>query len=99
MNLLRDNMLHKQLTSIKNEKGSLTLSLNDGSIITLFNHIKTPIEQSLIGKTITDVKLNADVLKIIFNGTGNIEMGIKADDYVGPEAFLYRGNNGVFISS
>ena len=98
MNLLRDNMLHKQLTSIKRVKRALLLSLNDGSIITLFNHIKTPIEQSLIGKTITDVKLSADVLKIIFNGTENIEMGIKADDYVGPEAFSYRGNNGVFIS-
>ena len=98
MNLLRDNMLHKQLRSIKSVKGALILSLNDGSIIALFNHVTSPIEQSLIGKTITDVKLSADVLKIIFNGTGNIEMGIKADDYVWPEAFLYRGNDGVFIS-
>ena len=72
--------------------------LNDGGAITLFNGISSSAVQSLVGKTITDVKLNEEVLKIFFNKTEKIEMVMRPAVYIGPEAFLYHGSNGVLIS-
>lgn len=98
MNLLKDNMLHKKVINIEQGKDCLSLLLNDGSTITLFNGISSSAVQSLVGKTITDVELNEEVLKILLNKTEKIEMGMRSADYIGPEAFLYHGSNGVLIS-
>lgn len=86
------------MINVKKDNTALFLILDDRSIIAIYNRAASFTEYSLLGKTITDIDCNKESFKIIFDNTEKIEVGMKNDDYNGPEAFFYHGSNGVFIS-
>ena len=98
MNLLKDNICGKRLINLKKDDTALFLVLDDRSIISIYNRVGLFTEDSLLGKTITDIGCNKESFKIIFDNIEKIEVGMKDNDYNGPEAFFYHGSNGVLIS-
>jgi hypothetical protein len=94
-------LLGKRVSEATTVHDYLQLCFNNSCSLSIFNKFRYlqfgfyPLKE-LTGEIITGVKENSSSI-VIFFGEKSINIGLSDNDFVGPEAIVYRDDSGVIM--
>jgi hypothetical protein len=97
MSYLKENLIGKEFRSINYENGSITITLDRNSYITVNTKISCSIMAYMQSIRIIDVFMDSDSVSIIFSDRSSILISRVIEHGISPESFVYHGEDNIII--
>jgi hypothetical protein len=92
------NIINSNVESISFYGGSISLELNNGATVNVFNKSSiTPVNTELTGLTVTSVTESQDKIILEFDRRAYLTINLENQAYTGPEALVYTAPSGRII--
>ena len=91
MEKFNNKLIDKKIISVKSIEDGILINLGDGSKLNLYNEVYNLDIDCINGKKIVDQLISSDNFTLVLDNGYKISMSLKHEDYLGPEALVYRG--------